>query len=180
MDVAQTSEQINKTVRVQIYTTSYICTGYLYCRQRRLLDFLNGFLVGASCVDEEFLPVSKAEARFLDGRGAIGQVVYVNKAKILFLIELNDDDTRGLGSQPEHRPYPFVAKSAVAVRLHMPGYTLTGHVQCAEREHVSDILKSERRFLPLTDAQIFDLQGNTESASFLAISKQSILVLEEL
>ena len=167
-----------KGAKVQIYTPTHICTGYVSCpSQRRLLDLLNGIPFNS----DEFLRVSFAQMRFPDGTEAAVQSAHINKANILFLKEIGDEH-RGLGSQVGPQPYPYVAKPTTkAVKLYMPFYTLTGQIQCTERRRVVDMLNSELRFLALTNVEICPLAGSSESGiNFVAVNKGQILSLAEL
>jgi len=168
-----------KGAKVQIYTSTHICTGYVSCPgQRRLLDFLNGIPFNS----DEFLLVSFAEIRTPDGKGAAIKSAHINKANILFLREIGDEH-RGLGGQVGPQPYPHVAKPfAKEVKLYMPFYTLAGQIQCTERRRVVDVLlNSDLSFFALTNVEICPLAGGSESGvSFLAVNKGQILSLAEL
>jgi len=48
---------------------------------RRLLDLLNGFLIGELRAEEEFLPVSGARISSSDGSEVTVQNAYLNRAK---------------------------------------------------------------------------------------------------
>ncbi len=185
---AQTPQETDKEkwVKVQIYTRTHICTGLVYCpRQQRLLDMLNG-LPGLLHVSNEFLPVSGAEIRYPDGTEetvvATVQSAHVNKANILFIREVEDGQTQGLGGQVGHKPYPYVPKPFTkAVKLCMPFYTMAGQMHCTERRRVADVLNSEQRFIALTNVEIWALAGKSESGvSFIAVNKEQILSLAEL
>ena len=171
-----------KWVKVQIYTPTHIWTAYACCHQRRLLDFLNGVSVGGLRTNKEFLPVSEVEMKsLLDGSEVKVQSAYSNKANILFVREIESGQTRGLGGQVGHKPYPFVGKSSTVVRLYLPSYTLTGQMHCAKGERVWDVLNSELRFLPLANVEIYSSAGSSESGvSFIAVNKGQILCLEEV
>jgi len=106
---------------------------------------------------------------------------YINKANILFVREIEAGETRGLGGQAGHKPYPFVPKWYTAVRVYMPLYTMTGQVHHPKGRRVVDLLNSGMRFLPLTDVEICPSAGNSESGvSFIAVNKPQVLSLEEL
>jgi len=168
-----------KGAKVQIYTPTHICTGYVSCpRQRRLLDLLNGIPFNS----DQFLLISEADIRTPDGTEAAVQSAHINKANILFLKEIGDEH-RGLGSEAGHKVYPYVAKPTTkAVKLYLPLYTLTGQIQCTERKRVVDVLlNAELRFLALTNVEICPLAGSSESGiSFIAVNKRQILSLAEL
>ena len=187
MEKSLTAEASEKTAqkkqaKVQIYTPTYICTGYIYCpQQHRLLDVLNGTLTGALRTNEEFLSVSEAEMRSLDGRVTMPQSAYISKASILFVRAIEAGYTRGLGGKAGHKPYPFISKSSVPVKLYVPSYTLTGQMHCAKGEGVWNVLNSEARFLPLTNVEICPSAGDSElGVSFIAVNKGQIISLEEL
>ena len=179
--MTQPSDKTDKEqwAKVQIYTPTHICTGYVYCpRQRRLLDLLNGIPFNS----DEFLTVSFPLICTPDGTEVAVQSAHINKANILFLKEIGDEHS-GLGSQVGPQPYPYVAKSTnKAVKLYMPLYTLTGQIQCTERRRVVDVLlNSDLRFFALTNVDICPLAGKSESGiNFLAVNKGQILSLAEL
>lgn len=181
--IAQASEKTHKKkwVKVQIYTPTHILTGFAYCPQQRLLDALNGILAGTMRTDAEFFPVSEAEMCSPDGRVMAMQSAYINKANILFVREIEDSETRGLGGQGGHKPYPFVPKWYTAAKVYMPFYTLSGQVHYPKGRRIMDVLNSEIRFLALTNVQIYPSAGSSESGvSFIAVNKEQILSLEEL
>ncbi len=164
------------TVKVQIYTPSHIWTGYACCHQGCLLDFLNGVLRP----NKEFLLISGVEMKsLLDGSEVRLQSAYSNKANILFVREIENGKTRGLGGRAGYKPYPFVGKSVKVVRPYLPSYTLTSQMHCAKGEGVWDVLNSELRFLPLTNVEICS-SGRESGVNFVAVNKGQILSLEEV
>lgn len=180
---AQTSEKTaERWVKVQIQISTGLWIGYVRCpSQQRLLDVLNGSRAGELRANEEFFPVSEAKMRSPDGREVAAQSTYVNKASILFVGETENEGSRGIGGQAGHKPYPYVPKSTIPVRVYMPSFTLTGQVHCAKGQSVSDVLKSERRFITLTNVDIYPSAGGSEpGVSFLAVNKGQIISLEEL
>jgi len=184
MEIKTMAQPLEKTgekgAKVQIYTPTHICTGYVSCpSQRRLLDLLNGIPFNS----DEFLLVSEADIRTPDGTEAAVQSAHINKANILFLKEIGDEH-RGLGSEAGHKVYPYMAKSTTkAVKLYMPLYTLTGQIQCTERKRVVDVLlNAELRFFALTNVDICPLAGGSSESGigFIAVNKRQILSLAEL
>jgi len=167
-------------VKVQIHTLDHIHTGYVSSPQLRLLDVLNDVVVGTLRVVKEFLPVSEFGVDSPGGSKTKVKCAYINKAHILFVRECGNGETSAR-KQAGHEGYPFVVKLPTPVKIYMPLYILAGQMHCAKGKHISDILNSELRFLPLTDVQMCDSLGNIESeVSFLAVNKQGILALEEL
>jgi len=177
---AQASEKMGKKkwVKVQIYTPTHIWAGSAYCPHERLLDFLNGVLMPAN---EEFITLSNVKVRSPDGSEATLPSAYINKANILFVREIEANETRGLGGQAGHKLYPFVPKGSTSVKISMPFYNLSGQVHYAKGEHVYNVLNSGIRFLAMTDVEICPSAGSSESAvSFIAINKRHVLSLEEM
>jgi hypothetical protein len=167
-------------LKVRLYTSAHIVDGYIgVLPKQRLLDILNGVLRGALRTGEEFLQVNEAKLCSADGTKVTLQSAYINRASILFAREIEDGQTRGLGSEVGHKPYPFVSKSAAAVRLYMPLYTLTGQMHCAKGQRLPDVLNTRERFLALTNVQIVPSGGSSESVSFVAVNKEQIISLEE-
>ncbi len=181
--IAQASEKTvkEKWTKVQIYMPTHICTGYVYgTYQRRLLDVLNGMPMRKLSDNEEFIPISEVEVRSPDGGEAKLQSAYINTANILFVRGIEAGETRGLGGQGGHKPYPFVAKRSTAVKVYMPFYTLNGQVHYPKGSRVVDVLNSRMRFLAMTNVQICPSAGSSESGvSFIAVNKEQILSLEE-
>ncbi len=178
--IAQASAKPAKSscVKVQIYTPAHVCTASVYCPYHRLLDLLNGVLMAAY---KEFIPVSEVEVRSPDRGEAKLQSAYINRANILFVREIEDGETKGLGGQGGHKPYPFVAKWSAAVKVYMPFYTLNGQVHYPKERRVVDVLNSGMKFLAMTNVQICSSAGSSESGvSFIAVNKEQILSLEEL
>jgi len=129
---------------------------------------------------EEFIPVSDVKVRSLDGTETTLPSGYINKANLLFVREIEAGETRGLGGQAGHKPYPFVPKWFTVVKVYIPSYTLTGQIHYPKGSRVVDVLNSELRFLPLTNVEISPSAGSSESVSFIAVNKEQILSLEEL
>ncbi len=191
----QTSEVFLKGrwVKMQIHAPTYAlthtCTGYIYCLEgRRLLDQLNDVFPSTMSEKKDFLSVSEVEMYSLRGEvEATGagmktvQFACLNKAHILFVRESEGYQTRGIGGKPGHKGYPYVPKSSIAVRLHLPFYIITGYVHCVKEERVSDVLNLALRFLPLTNVEICPSVGGCESGiSFVAVNKHQIILVEDL
>lgn len=173
-------------VKVQIhaptYATTHICTGYVYCLEgRRLLDHLNDVFPSIMSEEKCFLSVKEVEMYSIEGERKTTQFACLNKANILFVKEPEDNQTRGIGKKPEYKGYPYVPKSSIPVRLHLPFYILTGHMHCARGERASDVLNQALAFVPLTSVEICPTVGGSESGiSFVAVNKRQIILLEDL
>ncbi len=180
MPKKQASEIVfkEKWVKVQIYTPTHICTGCVYCsHRRRLLHLLHGIPFTSG----EFLGVSEAEISSPDGKEVTVQSVHINKANILFVREIEDGETRGLGGQGGYKPYPFVPKRSIVVKVYMPFYTLIGQAHYPKGRRIKDVLNSKLRFLALTNVGIYPSVGTTElGVGFVAVNKGQLILLEEL
>jgi len=180
-------------LKVQIHAPTYalthLCVGYIYCLEgRRLLDHLNDVFPSTLPEEKAFLSIKEVEMYSLKGApekaGAerkTAQFACLNKANILFVREFEDRQTRGIGGKAGCKGYPYVLKSSVPVKLHLPFYVLTGHMHCAKEERVSDVLNLALRFLPLTNVEICPSVGGCESGiSFVAVNKHQIILVEDL
>jgi len=163
------------------YGLSRVYTGHVYClHQRRLLDQLNEMFPGAAAESKPFLRVKAGKIYGLRGEKEDVEFACLNKSHILFVREFEEGQTRGLGGKPGYKGYPYVSKSAVAVKIYLPFYALTGHMQCAQGERVSDVLNKEPQFFPLTDVEVnSSLGGRDLSISFIAVNKRQIIFLQE-
>jgi len=180
--MTQASEAIFKGrwAKVQIYAPTYAlprtCVGYIYCfQERRLLDQLNDVFPGTLPGNAPFLSIREPKIYSLNGGEEILQFACLNKASILFVRELEDGQAR-----PGRKGYPYVTKSAVAIKLYLPFYTLTGQMHCASGERTSDVLNHPLMFLPLTNVEISPSVGRSESVGFMAVNKGQVILLEEL
>ena len=181
--MAQASETIFKGrwAKVHIYAPTYAlprtCVGYVHCFQgRRLLDQLNDVFPSTLPGNAPFLSIREPKIYSLSGGEEILQFACLNKASILFIRELEGGQARS----PGRKGYPYVAKSAVAVRLYLPFYTLVGQMHCASGERASDVLNHPLVFLPLTNVEISPSVGSSERVGFVAINKGQLILLEEL
>ncbi len=168
--------------KVQVYTSSSIITGYVsYLPNQRLLDFLNGILVGTVRTKEEFFTITEATILDPDSKETMMQSVHINKANIFFVQEIEIDQTERLGKMSERHHYPYISKDVVAIKFYLPSCSLTGKMYYAEGQNPTDVLNSAMRFIPLTDVQIYSFAGLSESgASFVAVNRDQILYVEEI
>ena len=171
-----------KWEKVQIYTATHIYTGDVCLPlQHRLLDILNGVLFGDVHANKEFLPLSKVSVHSLGGGEATMQSAYINKAYILFIREVGEGETQGVGDQLRHKLYPFVPKQFTMVKVYVAPYTLAGRMHYGKGQQVLDVLNSALRFFPLTNVEITHVPGGSESGvSFIAVNRGQLLSLEEL
>jgi hypothetical protein len=170
-----------ESLNVWIYTPTYILSGYFsHLTQQRLLDLLNGVVIGGLYDEKEFLSIVGANIRSPDGVEATMQFVCLNKAQILFVREAETAEARGLGGKVVHKLFPAVEKIPVVVELHVPGYTLSGQMHCAKGQRLSDLLNEDKRFIPITNVDIIFPSGGSQSAAFVAVNKEQIICVQEL
>jgi len=163
------------------YGLSRIYTGHVYCLQgRRLLDQLNEMFPGTVTESKPFLRAKGGKIYDLRGENEEVEFACLNKSHILFVREFEEGQTRGVGGKPGYKPYPYVSKSTIAVKIYLPFYVLTGRMHCAKGQRVSDVLNQEPQFFPITDAEINSSLGGRElEVSFVAINKGQIIFLQE-
>ena len=166
---------------MKLYTPTQVLMGYAYYPyQQRLLDLLNSAWPGALEHLAEFLPLSEVAIQYPDGREERAPTAFVNKASVQLVRALEENRSNELGTEAGHRPYPFIEKLPVVVKLHLPAYYLTGRIHCARGERVWDVLNHGPRFLPLTDVDMMPEWGSPENGlSFMAVNKGHIINAEE-
>jgi hypothetical protein len=167
-----------KQMEICVYTTTYILMGYIYClQQQRLLDLLNSVTVGALRVDTDFLPITEATSYTPDEAKTATQFALINKAKILFANET--EQQKEPGTKANHSLRPAIGKALVTATLHIPPYALSGQMHCAKGQRLSDLLNTKDMFLPVTNVDIVSSSGIRQSVAFAAVNKTQIIYAEE-
>ncbi len=95
-----------------------------------------------------FLDLSDVTIQCADGGEERLPTAYINKATIQLAATSDADAGRGIGAKAGHKPYPFVDKLAVPVRLRMPAYALSGSMHCASGQRAWHVLEERLMFLP--------------------------------
>jgi len=166
-----------KKVAVVVRTPNCILDGYTYClKQQRLLDALNnGFTTKEIRVGTDFLPLAEVKASFPDKNTETLSFSYIRKTNILFIGERDTGKTADEPSIYKPKVYPMRKKKAIAAKVHMPPYTLTGSMYSEAWEQLVDALNREDMFLPLTDAEVSPVLDSGEKVfSFMAVNKDRI------
>ena len=168
-------------LRLKIYLPAQVLTGHAYYPyHQRLLDLLNGVWPEALESRAEFLPLSEITIQYASGKEDTVATAFVNKGNILLVRLLESNHIGERGKESRHKPYPFVEKTPVAVKLYLLSYTLTAQMHCARGERVWDVLNRGPRFLPLTDVELVPASGSRESGiAFMAVNKGHIISVEE-
>jgi len=192
MSKISNSTRDGKLIRVEIILDKYISdsirgvgnkkglgklVGHIYCLpKRRLIDQINGFPSGIKSDYIAFLPLEEAKMGTNNG-----SAIFINKKSIVFISEIFENESKGLGLKDGQVNYPFVKKPIIRVKIEVPFYTITGDLHCASSQRFIDLLDEGKRFLAVTKAEIFSTSSNKkQEISFLALNKEQIVFLEEV
>jgi len=171
-------------LEVCVYTstcvlTGCIITGYVHRLPRqRILDLLNSVPVGGVRLYLDFLPLTEVTIHSSNGKEVITATALIHKNNILFVVEVGQSSV--LAGEGAGRPTPLVGRSPVGVNLYLASYKLSGKLHKEKGQRLSDLLNIGDRFLPVTDVQIVDSSGNSQTASFAAINRAQIVYAEEI
>jgi len=153
-------------------------SGYIHCLyKQRLLDLLNGVLVGGLHVDTDFLSVTEATSHTLNDVETSMQFAFINKANILFISEIKQHGEPS--RKASYELSPAVEKFPIIAKFYMPPYILSGQMHCTKRQRLSDLLNTKDRFLPMTNVDIVPPSGIRQSAVFVAVNKAQIVYAQE-
>ena len=166
---------------VTLCMQTHMLSGFIYLHSdERLLDLLNGISVRRLESRGKFLALSDVTVHKADSEGEKLPAAYINKAAIYIAATWHSDLGRGLGAQTGQKPYPFVEKLPVPVRLHLSAFSLTGSMHCASRQRAWHVLEEQQTFLPLTDVEVRPLANDMWSnVPFVAVNREQILSLQE-
>ena len=166
---------------IKLYLQTQVLSGFIYNPSNdRLLDILSGISVKRPESRAKFLELTNVTVQHADGTEEILPTVCVNKAAIELATTSDVDSARGLGTKVGPKPYPFVEKLVVPVRLQMSGYAITGSLHRAHYQRVWHVLDEKSTFLPITNADIAALaNGDRWKAPFVAVNQEQILFLRE-
>jgi hypothetical protein len=167
---------------IVLYMMTEVLIGSIFIStpEGRLLDELNGRVVSAPDNRDKFLVLANVTIRHADGTQEKPSIVYINKSTIQMAGTDSPDTSRGIGAQPNPKPYPFTEKVPVHVRIEMPSYQINGNMYRMSQQKIENVLKERLTFLPLTDVEVIYLaNGQRWHVPFLAINKDQILSLYE-
>jgi hypothetical protein len=166
---------------VTLCVQTHILSGFVYLHSdERLLDFLNGISVRQLESRGKFLPLSDVTIHQADGKEEKLPAAYINKAAIYIAATWHSDLGRGLGAQTGQKPYPFVGKLPVPVRLRLSVFSLTGSMHCATGQRAWHVIEEQQMFLPLTNVEVRPLANDMWSnVPFVAVNREQILSLQE-
>ncbi len=162
-----------RRVKVFIYTTSGLFSGYTYCQQQqRLLDALNkGFFTSRLQPYADFLPLFDLDVYSSGTPGRRMDTAYVRKSSILFVGELETETTAC-----QTGCYPMRRKKTLQAVITLPQVVLTGNMHSEMWEELQDALNRSDQFIPVTDVD-FDppLPGSIVRSNFVAVNKDHII-----
>ena len=154
--------------QILIYLTKDgMCSGYVNCPPRNLLDFLNGISIYQSeDNDEGYISVREAKIDCLMRRET-AEIASIRKDDILFIKPVGSDSI------------PPLPKQKRKVRLHVSPYLLAGQIRCQRDLHWKSMLDSVFNFFPVTDVEITLQPSNIkQSARYVAVNKRHISFME--
>lgn len=146
-----------------------LCSGYVNCPHRHLLDFLNGVSIYKwEDNNGEYIRVREAKIDCLKRRET-AEVASLSKDDILFIKPTGNDSIT------------LFPKQSGKVRLHLSPYLLTGQINYQRGLHWKSVLDSAFNFFPVIDAEIA-LQPSKikQSARYIAVNKKQISFVEEI
>jgi hypothetical protein len=146
----------------------------------RLLDELNGYFAERPENRDKFLELTDVTIWHTDGTKGETSVSHINKSTIQMAATTTAESSRGIGGKLGYKPYPFIEKGTMRVKIEMPGYVITGSLHFLSNQKVEHVLEEKTEFMPLTHAEVTSLaNGKRWYMAFLAVNKQQILSLHE-
>jgi hypothetical protein len=168
---------------IMLFMQTEILSGSIFIStpEGRLLDKLNGRITQGSDNQDKFLKLTDVIIQHINGEQERSALVHVNKKTIEMAATSSANTGRGVGGKPDPKPYPFVDKVPVPIKITMPGYGITGNMYRVNHQKVEHVLLENSMFMPLTDADVTALtSGKRWGVPFLAVNKEQILSLYEL
>jgi hypothetical protein len=162
-----------RSVKVFIYTTTGVFSGYTYCQyQQRLLDALNkGFMTSKGQGGSDFLPLFNLDVYSTGVAPRHLETVYIRKNNVLMVGEGE--------SSPATTPsnaYPIRRKKTLQTIINLPLISVTGNMYAELWEELQDSLNRSEQFIPVTDVDIVpQLPGGITHSKFVAVNKDHIV-----
>lgn len=150
-------------------TNDGICSGFVNCPRRRLMDFLNNM---STCKSEDrsedYIRIKEARIDCLNRRES-AEVASISKDDILFIKPVG------------HKGSPFVLKRSTRIRLHLPSYILVGQIHNHRGLHRKSALDTVLNFFPINDVNITLRASNIRhKAPYVIVNKNRISFMEEI
>ena len=181
-DANWSSDPRLKQTNVVVCTSSCTFVGTAHLMpQHRLLDDLNtSFVANLHRLAEEYMPLTEVRILYLSGENDVAISSHVRKSSILFVAERSVSQLeRNVTKEAKTRP--MRPKRPLSVRIYMPPYSIEGKMHVGLWQELAQILDSDNRFVPMTDAVVSPALLSGESAfPFVAINKDQIVHISEL
>ena len=166
---------------LHFFTSTQVLSGYVQCpKEMRLLDLLNGGPRLGATRDRAFLEVSPAPPATGVPAPQVPRA-YVSKPSVQLVAVDDPNLARGVGAQPDTKPYPFTHKSPVRVHLQLQDYCVAGDLHLAAGQSIAAVLNEDAQFIPLTDATVGREHGRGErlftSRPLVLVNKGQIVSL---
>ncbi|MGA7677152.1 MAG: hypothetical protein WCA51_02110 [Dehalococcoidia bacterium] len=171
-----------KQVKVVVFTETCILAGHTYCmKHQRLLDVLNqDFTSNSLPIGKVFMPLTEVEVSFPSRKKEIMASIYVRKASILFVGEKSEHQPEMPETEDRAKNYPGKAKSPIEAEIHMPLYTLRGHMHAPAGQKMLAAVERADKFISVTNVQIHSALDNTALAfDFVAVNRDKIIYVGE-
>jgi len=168
-----------KTLAVALYMETQVLIGFINHYEERLTDLLNGVSLRRENRGR-FVELSYVTIQHVDGREEKLATSYINKATIQLATTIDGDLAKGIGGRVGAKPYPFVEKLPVPLRVRMPAYLVIGNMHCAGRQMAWHTVEEKPMFLPLTNVNIRRSDNSHWwKASFAIVNTEQILSWQE-
>ncbi len=169
-----------KGIFVALYMEEQVLTGSVFLPSYiRLLDFLNEKVFGLPKIVGPFLELTEVSIACTDGLKERKETERVSKAALRLLATPDNDSARGIGGKYGPKPYPFVRKFPVQVRMHVSSYELTGNAHHTSGQGIQQLLEETPMFLPITDARIRVANSEVwQRAIFVAVNKEYVSFIQ--
>jgi len=162
-----------RSVKVFIFTTSGLFSGYTYCQyQQRLLDALNkGFMTSKLVSGSDFLPLFNLDIFSPGISPRHMDTVYIRKNNVLLVGESDTSLPAGASNA-----YPIRRKKTLPTVINLPQVSLSGNMYSELWEELQDSLNRSDQFIPLTNVDIVPaLPSGISCSNFVAVNKDHIV-----
>ena len=162
-----------RSVKVFIYTTTGLFSGYTYCQyQQRLLDALNkGFVTSKLQTGSDFLPLFNLDIISPGLNPRHMDTVYIRKSNVLLVGEREASSSVEIATA-----YPIRRKKTLPTVINLPQVSVSGNMYSELWEELQDSLNRSDQFIPLTDVDFAPpLPSGISRSKFVAVNKDHIV-----
>jgi len=161
---------------VTLYMEEQVLTGSVFLPSYiRLSDFLNEKVFGMPEIVGPFLELTEVSIACTDGLKERKGTERVSKADLRLLAMPDNNLARGIGGKYGPKPYPYVRKFPVQLRMRVSSYELTGNAHRIRGQGIQQLLEETPMFLPITNAKIRVNNSDIwQRAIFVAVNKKHV------